>query len=126
MVMTQQQYNNKGNCNDRVTGGGDDEGDSYDGKFNPNFIIIQLQLHSFIYFLFFFFLLPIKRYSGKKIRPFDKQIQTRMTMMMMICGCRSTVSIGSMCYLSMNSLFPPVSFFMILFLSFFCRTRPYI
>ena len=65
MVMTQQQYNNKGNCNDRVTGGGDDEGNSYDGKFNPNFIIIQLQLHSFIYFLFFFFLLPIKRYSGK-------------------------------------------------------------
>ena len=47
-------------------------------------------------------------------------------MMMMIRGCRSTVSIGSMCYLSMNSLFPPVSFFMILFLSFFCRTRPYI
>jgi len=33
MVMTQQQYNNKGNCNDRMTGGGDDEGDSYDEIF---------------------------------------------------------------------------------------------
>ena len=90
----------------------DDEDDSYDGKFSPNFVIfqLQLQLHSFIYFLFSFFLLPIKTYSGKKILPFDKQIQTRMTMLMMIRGCRSTVSIGSICYLSMNSLFPLLSF----------------
>ena len=90
----------------------DDKDDSYDGKFNPNFIIIQLQLqlHLFIYFLFSFFLLPIKTYSGGKILPFDKQIQKRMTIMMMICGCQSMVSIGSICYLSMNSLFPLLSF----------------
>ena len=29
-----------------MTGGVDDENDSYDGEVNPNFIIIELQLHS--------------------------------------------------------------------------------
>ena len=33
-----------------MTGGVDDEHDSYDGKVNPNFIIIQLQLHSNFYY----------------------------------------------------------------------------
>ena len=33
-----------------VTGGVDDKDDSYDGKFNPNVNLFQLQLHSNFYY----------------------------------------------------------------------------
>ena len=107
-----------------VTDDVDDKDDSYEGKFNPNFILNSSSTHLIFNI---FFLSPTNKDDGigdiyRNNNPaLDKRFEQRvlmlllllllMMMIMMIHGCWMIVSIGSMFYLSMKSLFPPLSYF---------------
>ena len=106
----------------------DDEDNSHDSEFDSIFISLFVSSSTLICIILL--LSPTNIDDGigdifKNNNPaFRKTDSTEVLLIMMIHGCWLMVSIGSIFYLSMKSLFPPLSFFIILL--FFLHPPMYI